>query len=67
MRPKAVFLGWQEVWDGEPIALYNVEGGRLNHSTVTQATLKREGIVIPKAGGDIYKGIAKRVPGRLET
>jgi len=52
MRPKAVFL---ELWDvpgKEPVALYNVEGGRLNHSTVTEATLKREGIAIPKTQGN---------------
>ena len=54
MRPKAVFLGFWNVPGKEPIALYNIEGGRLNHSTVIKATLEKEGIVIPKTGGGIY-------------
>jgi len=51
MSPKAVFLGLWDVPGKEPIALYNVEGGRLNHSTVTKSTLNKEGIAIPKTQG----------------
>jgi len=54
MRPTAVFLAWWEVEGKEPVATYIVEGGELNHSMVTEATLKREGIAIPKTRGGIY-------------
>jgi len=54
MRSKAVFLGWWKVQGKEPLALYNVEGGRLNHSTVTESTLNKEGIAIPKTEDGIY-------------
>jgi len=48
VKPTAVFKGWRETAKGDHIALYNVEGGRLDKSTVTSATLKKEGIEIPK-------------------
>jgi len=59
MRPKAVFVGLQEIPGREPLALYNVEGGRLNHSTVTKATLNKEGIAIPKTEGGVYNKDSK--------
>lgn len=59
MRPKAVFLGLWNVPGKEPTAIYNVEGGRLNHSTVTESTLNKEGIAIPKTGGGDERGTYK--------
>lgn len=48
IKPTATFRGWQETAKGDHIALYNIEGGRLDKSTVAVATLKREGIEIPE-------------------
>jgi len=49
IEPFATFRGWQENVPGkDPIALYNIEGGRLNKSTVTRNTLEKEGIKIPE-------------------
>lgn len=48
-KPIATFRGWQENVPGkEPFALYNVEGGRLDKSTVGAKTLEKEGIAIPE-------------------
>ena len=40
----AEFLGWQEMPNGEHVALYNVNGGKLDKSTVTLNTLIKKGI-----------------------
>jgi hypothetical protein len=68
MRPKAVFLGLWDVPGKEPITLYNVEGGMLNHSTVTESTLKKEGIAIPKKQGSDERGPQREGgAGKLDT
>lgn len=62
MRSKAVFLGLWDVPGKEPVALYNVEGGRLNHSTVTESTLNKEGIAIPKGRAAVKGALDVKVP-----
>lgn len=48
-KPTAIFIGYQENVPGKPpLALYNVEGGKLHKGTVTAETLKANGIEIPK-------------------
>ena len=56
MRPTASFLAWWEVEGKEPVATYIVDGGELNHSMVTEATLKREGIAVPEIKGSNSEG-----------
>jgi len=48
VKPTATFRGWQETAEGDHIALYNIEGGKLDKSTVTLKTLKKEGIEVPE-------------------
>ena len=43
----AEFIGYQSTANGNKLALFNICGGRLDKSTVTRRTLKREGINIP--------------------
>ena len=45
-KPKATYIGMQERVGKPPIPLYNVTGGRLDKSTVSAETCRREGIVI---------------------
>ncbi len=47
-QPTAKFLGYQEDGQGGHVALYNVEGGPRNGSTLSAATLEKEGIEIPQ-------------------
>lgn len=48
MKPGAVFIGWQDMIDEPPMALYNITGNhRLVGSTVCAQTLEKEGIEIP--------------------
>ena len=49
-NPDAVFLGWQELIKGSPVALYNVTaaGNPCYGSTVSEETLKKLNIQIPK-------------------
>lgn len=44
--PRAHFLGMQESSDGKSFALFNVQGGELDGSTVTKATCRKHGIKI---------------------
>jgi hypothetical protein len=48
-RPDAVFLGWQLIRSGDPIALYNITAvGHPSHgSTVTDKTLMKLNLQIP--------------------
>jgi hypothetical protein len=48
-RPDAVFIGWQPIRSGEPIALYNITaaGHPSNGSTVTDKTLMKLNLQIP--------------------
>jgi hypothetical protein len=48
MPPKAVFKGWQEDGEGSHIALYDIKGGPLDKSTVSEKSLKAAGIDIPE-------------------
>jgi hypothetical protein len=45
----AVFIGWQETPDREYFALFNITTTqhRLNHSTVTEKTLRKEHLQVP--------------------
>lgn len=48
-QPGAEFIGWQDMLDEPPQALYNITGKHyLSGSTVGTDTLKKEGIEIPK-------------------
>ncbi|MBC8185719.1 hypothetical protein H8E88_31925, partial [candidate division KSB1 bacterium] len=47
-EPTAKFLGYQVGVRGETVALYNVVGGRLNNSTVSANTLRKENIKVPE-------------------
>lgn len=46
--PTAEFIGYQERVKGLPFALYNIEGGKFDKSTVSARTLVRLGIMIPE-------------------
>lgn len=47
-NPTAVFKGWQEDGDGGHFALYDIQGGPLDKSTVSDKSLKAAGIPIPE-------------------
>ncbi len=47
-QPTAIFKGYQETMNGDPIPLYNIKGGPHNNSTVAIAKLKELGIEVPK-------------------
>ena len=47
-NPKAVFKGWQEDGEGGHYALYDIAGGPLDKSTVSEKSLKAAGIAIPE-------------------
>jgi hypothetical protein len=49
-NPDAVFIGWQELVTGSPIALYNVTaiGNPCYGSTVSEETLNEQNLQIPK-------------------
>lgn len=47
IKPTAEFLGFQDNGKGEQIPLYNVKGGPLNNSTVSDVKLKELGIEVP--------------------
>lgn len=47
-NPTAVFKGWQEDGDGGHFALYDIQGGPLDKSTVSDRSLKAAGIPIPE-------------------
>ena len=46
-EPYAVYIGWQRGWkDKKLFKLYNVVGGELHNSTVSEETLKKNNIKI---------------------
>jgi len=58
----AIFIGWQECFNGDSFALFNVDwpGNRLNNSTVTAITLNKLHIIDlrDKKGNKLY-GVPK--------
>ncbi|HEV8474598.1 MAG TPA: hypothetical protein VGR82_17605 [Methylomirabilota bacterium] len=65
----ATFLGWQETPDGPPMALYNVDGGALDRSTVTAGTLEARGIPVPEtpAAPETFTPDYAQLPATLPT
>lgn len=65
-QASAVFLGYQETGRGGKIALFNIEGGERDGSTVSADTLKELGIDVPEVSEEQeWYAIAKQPPGKI--